>query len=172
MSVTMKTLYLVGGAMGVGKTTTCRILRDSLDKSVFLDGDWCWDMHPFTVNEETKALVEDNICHMLNNFLHCSAFEHVVFCWVMHDQSIIDAILSRVDTTNCKVVNVSLICTEDALRQRLIRDVNNGVRTPDVIARAVQRLKLYRLVESHKVDVSHIPPEEAAERILALAAEE
>ena len=171
MSLNMKTLYLVGGAMGVGKTTTCKILRDSLDNCAFLDGDWCWDMHPFVVNEETRAVVEDNICHMLNNFLHCSAFEHVVFCWVLHDQSIIDTILSRVDTEGCKVINVSLVCTEDALRQRLIRDVNNGLRTPDVIARAVQRLKLYRLVDSHKVDVTHITPEEAAACIRALAAE-
>ena len=27
----MKTLYVVGGAMGAGKTTTCRLLRDRLD---------------------------------------------------------------------------------------------------------------------------------------------
>ena len=155
--------------MGVGKTTTCRILRDRLDKSVFLDGDWCWDMHPFTVNEETKAVVMDNICHMLNNFVHCSAFEHIVFCWVMHDQSIIEEILQRVDTDGCKVVVVSLICTENALRERLIRDVTAGKRTPDVIARAVQRLKLYRLVESQKVDVTHITREEAAQSILDLA---
>ena len=155
--------------MGVGKTTTCRILRDRLDKCVFLDGDWCWDMHPFTVNEETKAVVMDNICHMLNNFVHCSAFEHIVFCWVMHDQSIIEEILRRVDTQGCKVVVVSLVCTENALRERLIRDVTAGKRTPDVIARAVQRLKLYRLVESQKVDVTHITPEEAAQSILDLA---
>ena len=155
--------------MGVGKTTTCRILRDRLDKCVFLDGDWCWDMHPFTVNEETKAVVMDNICHMLNNFVHCSAFEHIVFCWVMHDQSIIEEILRRVDTQGCKVVVVSLVCTENALRERLIRDVTAGKRTPDVIARAVQRLKLYRLVESQKVDVTHITPEEAAQSILELA---
>ena len=157
--------------MGVGKTTTCRMLRDRLDKCAFLDGDWCWDMHPFTVNEATKAIVMDNICHMLNNFVHCSEFEHVVFCWVMHDQAIIDEILQRVDTQGCRVVVVSLVCTEDALRQRLIRDVNAGIRTPDVIARALQRLKLYRLVDSQKIDVTAISAQEAAEHILALNAE-
>lgn len=165
----MKTLYLVGGAMGVGKTTTCRLLRDSLDRCAFLDGDWCWDMHPFTVNDETKAVVMDNICHTLNNFLHCTAFDHVVFCWVMHDQSILDDILSRLDVQQVRVVNVSLICTEQALRDRLIKDVVAGVRTPDVIARAVARLKLYTLVDSVKIDVTAISPEEAARRIRALA---
>ena len=55
----MKKLYLIGGTMGVGKTTTCQVLKIKLDKSVFIDGDWCWDMHPFMVNEETKKLYMD-----------------------------------------------------------------------------------------------------------------
>ena len=168
----MKHLYLIGGPMGVGKTALCRALQQRLPNCAFLDGDWCWDMKPFYVTDETKAMVMDNICHMLNNFVHCSAFEHVVFCWVMHDQSIIDEILQKVDTADCKVVVVSLICTENALRERLIRDVMAGKRTPDVIVRAMQRLRMYSRVQSHKVDVSLIPPEEAAARILALAAEE
>ena len=39
----MKTLYLIGGTMGVGKTTVCQLLKKKLPKNVFLDGDWCWD---------------------------------------------------------------------------------------------------------------------------------
>lgn len=165
----MKTLYMVGGTMGVGKTTTCTLLRDSLDRCAFLDGDWCWSMHPFVVSEETKALVEDNICHILNGFLRCSAFDSVVFCWVMHDQSILDGLLKRLNLRDVRVVSVSLVCSEDALRQRLIRDVEAGRRTPDVIARSVQRLKLYDLLDTVKLDVSAMPPEEAAQRIRALA---
>ena len=91
----MKTLYLIGGTMGAGKTTVCRILRDKLDRSVFLDGDWCWDMHPFQVTEETKKMVMENISFLLNNFLRCPAYDHVVFCWVMHQQGILDDLLAR-----------------------------------------------------------------------------
>ena len=79
----MKTLYLIGGTMGVGKTTVSQQLKKDLANSVFLDGDWCWDMHPFQVTEETKALVLDNICYLLNRFLRCSLVESVIFCWVM-----------------------------------------------------------------------------------------
>ena len=89
----MKKLYLIGGTMGVGKTTVCQILKQKLEQAVFLDGDWCWDAHPFQVNEETKAMVMDNICYLLNNFLSCSAYRNIIFCWVMHEQSIIDQIL-------------------------------------------------------------------------------
>ena len=80
----MKTLYMIGGPMGVGKTSVCRELQRRLDRSVFLDGDWCWDSHPFQVTEETCAMVTENICFLLNQFLRCSAYDHIIFCWVMH----------------------------------------------------------------------------------------
>lgn len=68
----MKQVYLIGGTMGVGKTTTCRLLKEKLENSVFLDGDWCWDMHPFIVNEETRKMVMENIVFLLNQFIHLS----------------------------------------------------------------------------------------------------
>ena len=89
----VKTLYMISGTMGVGKTTVCQQLKQDLQNSVFLDGDWCWDASPFQVTDETKALVMDNICHLLNNFLKCSAYENIIFCWVMHEQNIINSIL-------------------------------------------------------------------------------
>ncbi|MEG1477069.1 MAG: AAA family ATPase, partial [Oscillospiraceae bacterium] len=42
----MKTLIMISGTMGVGKTTTCRELQKILPRNVFLDGDWCWSMQP------------------------------------------------------------------------------------------------------------------------------
>lgn len=53
----MKHLYIIGGTMGVGKTTVGQLLKKQLPNSVFLDGDWCWDADPFQVTEETKAMV-------------------------------------------------------------------------------------------------------------------
>ena len=51
----MKRLYLIGGPMGVGKTTVCQELKRLTAPSVFLDGDWCWDMEPFQVTAETRS---------------------------------------------------------------------------------------------------------------------
>ncbi len=59
----MKRLVIVNGTMGAGKTTVCRELKKLAAPCAFLDGDWCWDMEPFMVTEETKALVQDNILH-------------------------------------------------------------------------------------------------------------
>lgn len=162
----MKKLYLIGGTMGAGKTTTCRIIKEQLDQCVFLDGDWCWDMHPFQVTEETKKMVMDNICFILNNFIHCSAYKHIVFCWVMHEQQIIDDILSRLDTSACQIHAISLICNKQALSNRLKKDVASGLRTLDVINRSVDRIPLYQNLDTLKVDVSDITAEEAATFII------
>lgn len=64
----MKTLYLIGGTMGVGKSTVSQRLRDALPAAVMLDGDWCWSADPFIVTDETRTMVLDNICHVLGNF--------------------------------------------------------------------------------------------------------
>jgi broad-specificity NMP kinase len=164
----MRTLYIVGGTMGVGKTTVCKILADDLPNSVFLDGDWCWDLHPFRVTDETKRMVMDNIVTCLASFLACPGIDNVVFCWVMHEQSIIDEILSRLDLDDVRVVTVSLTCDEKTLRDRLRLDVDAGLREPDVIERSMARLPLYAALETMKVDTSVLAPVEVARRIEAL----
>lgn len=163
----MKQIYLIGGTMGVGKTTVGQLMKVKLNNSVFLDGDWCWDMHPFQVTEETKQMVVENICFLLNNFIKCSAYENLVFCWVMHAQTIIDDILSRLDTTGCTVHLISLVCSESALHARLRKDVDAGIRTEDVIARSIERLPLYEKLSTCKVDVSNMLPEAAADFIIS-----
>jgi len=151
----MKTLYMIGGTMGVGKTTVSQRLKEELPNSVFLDGDWCWDASPFQVNDETKTMVIDNICHLLNNFLKCSAYENVIFCWVMHEQSIIDSITERLDTQNCAVKCISLVADEKSLRERLSIDVKKGIRTAEVIERSAARIPLYQKLNTIKIDTKN-----------------
>ena len=164
----MKNLILVGGPMGVGKTTACRILKEKLDRCVFLDGDWCWDMHPFAVTEETKRMVMENIAFLLNNFLFCSEIDTVLFCWVMHRQSILDDLLSRVRAQACHPLCVTLTCTEDALRRRLMLDVERGLRQPDVVERAVSRLRDCEALQTVKIDATQRNADEVADAIAAL----
>ena len=150
----MKNLYLIGGTMGIGKTTVCQHLKKELYNSVFLDGDWCWDASPFQVTDETKGVVLDNITHVLNNFIRCSAYENIIFCWVMHEQSIIDAILEKLDLSDCRVRSISLIAGEKAVRERIASDIAKGIRTPDAMERSLARLPLYQKLNTIKIDTT------------------
>lgn len=164
----MKTLYFIGGTMGVGKTTVSQQLKRDLNQSVFLDGDWCWDASPFQVTDETKAMVVRNICYLLNSFIHCSAYENVIFCWVMHEQSIIDSILNELDTAKCKVKKISLTVDEMNLRNRLLADVAQGIRTANIIDRSVARIPMYQALDTIKIETSNKTVREIVDEIMVL----
>ena len=185
-SETGKHLYLIGGPMGVGKTTVGQILKKMLPDCVYLDGDWCWDMDPFTVTDETKRMVIENICALLNNFLKCSAYENIVFCWVMHEQGIIDEILARLafggdadsdirsDAGNDRsgktyeVRKISLVCEKAELERRIRRDVERGVREPGVLERSLAYIPLYETLDTVKIDVTGQTSWETADTIVNL----
>ena len=164
----MKTLYLIGGAMGIGKTAVSQQLKTDLRNSVILDGEWCWDASPFQVNEETKAMVLGNICYLLNSFLHCSAYDHVIFCWVMHEQSILDSILRELDTENCRIIKVSLMADPSSLTDRITADIARGIRTAEDIPRSIARLPMYQALDTIKIDTSHKTIQEIADEIAGL----
>ena len=164
----MKNLYIIGGTMGVGKTTICQKLKQKLNNCVFLDGDWCWDSDPFQVTDETKNMVLNNICFLLNQYIKCSAFENIVFCWVMHEQDIINNILNNIDTNNCNIKNISLICDKETLRIRLMKDVEDGVRKEDVIERSINRISLYNNLNTLKINTSNKSIETIVDEIISL----
>ena len=164
----MKKLYLIVGPMGVGKTTVCRELKSLCPPSVFLDGDWCWDMEPFQVTPETTRMVQENISFLLGQFLRCSAYETVIFCWVMHQQAIVDQVLSRLPLEGVEVRCVSLLAQPETLRERIGRDVAAGLRTWDVLDRSLQRLPLYQELSTEKLWVDDMAPRQVAERLAGL----
>ena len=168
-----KKCILISGTMGVGKTTVCKELMKLLPQSVFLDGDWCWYSHPFTVTDATKKVVMENIGFMLQNFLRCPDYQNILFCWVMDHQEIIDEVLKRISPAleNTSVYSISLIASEQALTQHLQKDIDSGLRSPDVLQRSLQRLPLYQQLSTQKLDISNLNAQQAAQKLLNIIAE-
>ena len=164
-----KRLILIGGPMGVGKTVICQELVRLLPKNVFLDGDWCWNMQPFVVNDETKAMVMGNICDMLNRFIACSAYENILFCWVMHRQEIIDEILSRLNLEGVKVCKFSIVAAEPVLTGRIRTDmVLKGLRSEETLQRSLEYLPGYDQLDTVKIENNIIDIRDVAKQIAKL----
>ena len=156
----MNVLYLIGGTMGVGKTTAAEALRARLPDSLWLDGDWCWMMKPFDPTDAMKKMVMDNITDVMTRFLK-SERQAVIFSWVMHQQAIIDELLRRWPTQNYKIVAVSLVAPEDELERRMrIRGDSEAA-----IERSKARLPLYDALNTVQIDVSGLTPAETAIQI-------
>ena len=166
----MKHLFIIGGPMGAGKTAVCRALQTLLPQNAFLDADWCWDMRPFVVCEQTKRMVLDNIRHVLNNFLACELYRNVLFCWVLPTRQVFADVLAGLDLRGVQIHAFYLTASPDALRARLARDVAQGLRTPDVIGRSLAYLAKADGVALQKIDTTHLSPAQTARRIVQLAA--
>lgn len=154
--------------MGVGKSAVCRELNKRLDKSVWLDGDWCWMMNPFIVNEENKRMVENNIVFLLRSFLVNSSFDYVIFDWVIHKEYIFDLILERLNGLKFDVIKITLTCSEEALKSRILKDVQKNLRDEECIGRSIERLELYKEMDTEKIDTSDISIPETADKIMEI----
>lgn len=157
----MKHVYLIGGPMGIGKSTICNQLNQDLDHSVFLDGDWCWNMDPFVVNQDTKNMVLDNITHCLNNFIHTPGIENIIFCWVMHKQDIIDQIIQKLDTEGVDIHLISLICEKEELIKHMLIDRRDN----QTIRKSLQYLELYKDLDTQKIDVTTLDVQKTIDKI-------
>lgn len=160
-----KKLIIINGTMGIGKSATCRALNKELDKSVWLDGDWCWMMNPFNVNDENKKMVEDNIIYLLKNFLSNSSFHYVIFDWVIHTEEIFDMILKRIDDLEYDLTKITLVCSEESLKERISKDIKSNLREEGEIEKSIERLPLYENMNTIKIDTSNVEIPEVISKI-------
>lgn len=98
----MKNLIFINGTMGAGKSAVSRKLKKILAPSLFLDGDWCWDMEPFAPGAAERALVLRNIAFLLNNYLAFDGRGNVIFYWVMHKRAVVEDLLARLDLSGAR----------------------------------------------------------------------
>lgn len=166
-----KKLIIINGTMGVGKSTTGGKLYKSLENSVWLDGDWCWMMNPFIVNEENKKMVQDNITYILRNFLTNTSYEYIIFDWVIHLEEIFDTILEKLSDLKFTVIKITLTCSEKSLKNRIANDVKNGLRDEECINRSLDRLKLYKNMNTIKIDTSNMTVAETVDKIIKIIKE-
>ena len=145
-----KKLIVINGTMGVGKSTISTALKDELENSIMLDGDWCWMMNPWNITEENIKMVEQNIIFLLNSFLNNSSFRYVIFTWVLHNEMILDNLLEGIDDDNFELHFYSLVCNKNELIERM----ENDSRTEINIKNASERISLYLAQRSKKIDTT------------------
>jgi len=143
---------MVGGAMGVGKTTLCDALYKTINKSVWLDGDWCWMMHPWNFSETNKKMVFKNIIYLLNSYLANDCFRVIIFSWVLHEDKIYTDILTELPCEFVDIYKISLVIKPELLRERLHQ---NNVPAA-AIKNSIERLECYKYLDTVKLDTSGI----------------
>lgn len=155
-----KNLIIINGTMGVGKTVVSKMLNEELHNSIWLDGDWCWMMKPFIVNEETKSMVIDNIVQNIRNFLNLSHIENVIFNWVMDQEEIYDTVLNPLKDLEFNLHKFTLVCSDKVLIERINKDIERGVRDISCINRSLSRQGNFSKLNTYKIDTDNNTIEE------------
>ncbi|MFL0266855.1 AAA family ATPase [Candidatus Clostridium radicumherbarum] len=163
-----KKLIIINGTMGVGKTATSKELNKKLNNSVWLDGDWCWMMNPFIVNDENKDMVIKNITYLLRNFLTNSSFEYVIFNWVIHYENIFDIVLQPLSDLEFEVLKITLLCSEKTLKKRILNDAKLNLRDGEELSTSLERLELYKNMNTVKIDTTNISINQTVDKILKI----
>lgn len=113
-----KKLILISGSPCVGKTVVGDRLFESYDNSAYLDGDWCWCVHPFSVTDRRLRNGDKSMSFILSNYLE-SDFEYVFFTSVvLTDPGIREGILNGITAKGYQVIGFTLTCSEETLKER------------------------------------------------------
>ncbi len=113
-----KKLILISGSPCVGKTAVGECLFESYDNSAYLDGDWCWCVHPFSTQDARLRNGDRSMAFVLSNYLD-SGFSHVFFTSVvLTDPGIRNHILEMITAEGYDVTAFTLTCSVQALKKR------------------------------------------------------
>ena len=85
----------------------------------------------------------------------------MIFDWVLHKELIVREILSGLQDLECRLTRVSLVCTPEELRARLIADGRPASALDD----AVRRLPLYQALEVPCLDTTSLTVSQVADRV-------
>lgn len=114
----MQKLILISGSPCVGKTAVGTRLYECYENSAYLDGDWCWCVHPFSVADPRLRNGDRSMAFVLSNYLD-SGFEYVFFASVvLTDARIREGILNGITAGGCRTLGFTLTCSEQTLKQR------------------------------------------------------
>ena len=113
-----KKLILISGSPCVGKTAVGTRLFGSMDNSAYLDGDWCWCVHPFSTKDPRLRNGDRSMSFVLSNYLD-SGFAYVIFTSVvLTDKRIREGILEGITAREYETVGFTLTCSAETLKKR------------------------------------------------------
>ena len=119
-------LIFISGSSCVGKTTVGIKLYKEFNNSAYLDSDWVWCVHPFSIKDPRLRKEDKNISYVLSNYLN-SNFDYVFCSSVLFTyRDIRENIIKNIKSNNYDIIGISLICTENTLSERYKKRGNNN----------------------------------------------
>ena len=117
-------LVFVCGANGVGKSTTCKRLNESLNRSAHVDSDWCRCMNPYDFSQEHMRVNEKNMTSLLSNYFSSELFDFIIWNYSFHGKrrQIYDNVVTSLQKYQYTFLPFILTCDAEANVHRMRKD--------------------------------------------------
>lgn len=113
-----KKLILLSGGPCVGKSTTAKKLFEHYVNSAYCDGDWCWCVNPYSIEDKRQENGNQNMAFLISTYLN-AGFEIVIFSSiVLTNPDMRRSILKSITAKDYDVMSFQLTCSEDTLMER------------------------------------------------------
>ncbi len=160
----MKTILLILGPNGVGKSTTAKIILEKMPHTALVDSDWCRAMNPY--NMDTVIL---NTYGLIKNYLNCIKINTVIFHYGFHGdrKKRFDTVMAKLreDGIIFVISTVILTCSLDENITRAQKDSRNDER----IKRGIENtFHYYDGYDYPKIDTMNLTAPQVAEKIIDL----
>ena len=83
----------------------------------------------------------------------------------MHKEEIFKNILNEIRDLDFELYKFALLCNETELARRIAGDIKTGKRETRQINESISRLKLYKNMNTDKIDVTNKTPKETMKEI-------
>lgn len=162
----MNTFIFLHGPNGVGKSSVCKTLHSRLQRSAWLESEWCRMTNPFILNEETISLTITNMTQMLRTYLSCSWLDYVFMSYGFHGarQQIWDTVQTNLQTISYAYAPITLTCDTDENIARMVTDGRDQGR----IHRAISARELYDALPHPRIDTTSLTIEQTADRVIEI----
>ena len=158
-------VIIINGPMGVGKTTIGKYIAEKYEGTAFIDGDWCFDLHPFVGNRETKTMAIDNILHLVDNYRKCSICKMIVLVWLMDEQWVYQKMADGISDLGLEVKSAVLVCDKNNLIDRWKNDKTCEWRTEEWLEVSLTSLLYFSSLEN-RIDTSDLTVDLAADLVM------
>ncbi len=105
----------------------------------------------------------------MRNFLINSSYEYVIFNLVIHYEDIFNLLLQSLSDLEFEVIKITLLCSEEKLKKRILNDVKLNLRDGEELSTSLERLKLYKNMNTVKIDTTNISINQTVNKIIKIA---